>query len=194
MQAKEGKKYALPEDYLNILEGLDEIKLIIMGKDPYPEDPTGIPFCKNTWNAMFQYTCSGRYVLSVLGYKRKKILKGKYGCPAEFFKYLAGKRGIVFLNISYYYIGGSLRKKEHEGFIEDAMATNMPIMEKAKSIIICGAAGKLPWIASRWIALTTRVKVINVVHPDVRNSSSIYQSVKDEWKKYWGIKSSLTRG
>ncbi|MDD4220522.1 MAG: hypothetical protein PHR10_10125 [Sphaerochaetaceae bacterium] len=193
MQAKEGKKYALPEDYLNILEGLDEIEKIIMGKDPYPEDPTGIPFCKNAWNAVFQNNCSGRYVLSALGYKRKEILEGKYGCPADFFKYLAGKKGIVFLNMSYHYIGGSLRKKEHEGYIEEARATNMPIMEKAKSIFICGAAGKLPWIASTWIALKG-VKVINVVHPDVRNRSSKYQSVRDEWKKNWGTKSSLNRG
>ena len=190
MQAKEGKKYPLPEEYYNILTKLSEIKLIIMGKDPYPDAPTGIPFCKDTWAQMFQNNCSGRYVLSALGYESKKSLERKYSRPTDFFKYLAEKKGIVFLNISYHYIGGSLLKKDHEGYINDAWDTNKFIMQKAKSVVVCGIAGRRPWITSKWKALT-EIEVIGVVHPDIRCKNSKYKSVQEEWKMRWGAKSSL---
>jgi hypothetical protein len=43
------------------------VQLVILGKDAYPTDPTGVAFCKPTWGAMKHGNCSGRFVLEALG-------------------------------------------------------------------------------------------------------------------------------
>jgi len=180
-----GTPYPLPDNYLKILNETDTIELVIIGKDPYPGDPVGIPFCKDTWGELFKYNCSGRYVLNALGYEENDIQKGKYGCPSTFFEYLATKRGIAFLNISYHYLGGPLRKRNHESYINEAYGVNEPILRKAKIIICCGEANKLRWTGFKGDGVS------KVVHPAIINSVSTHEQVKKGWLKIWGTMASL---
>lgn len=180
-----GTHYPIPDNYLKILNETDTIELVILGKDPYPGDPVGIPFCKDTWSELFQYNCSGRYVLNALGYEENDIITGKYSCPAAFFEYLAKIRGIFFLNVSYHYLGGPLRKKKHQKFIDEAHDVNKPILRNARRIIFCGAANKI-----RWLGLEGG-NVTKVVHPDVRNRYSPFLHINSDWKNVWGTKYSL---
>lgn len=180
-----GTPYPLPGNYVRILNEADTIEMVIIGKDPYPSDPIGIPFCKLTWDELFKYNCSGRYVLNALGYEESDIPKGRYWSPSTFFEYLITKKGIAFLNISYHYIGGPLRKKNHESFISEAYGINEPILKKAKIIICCGEANKLRWTGFN------RDGVFKMVHPAIINSVSTHKQVKNGWMKIWGTKSSL---
>lgn len=59
--------HPLPPEYHEILKKKRNFSLIIMGKDPFPTDPIGIPFCKKTWDEQLGVVCSGRYVLESLG-------------------------------------------------------------------------------------------------------------------------------
>lgn len=171
--------HPLPKEYLAILREKDSLILSIMGKDPYKTDPVGIPFCKPNWDLMCKVGVSGLAVLRSIGVDID-LAKKKYASPEELFLALARDDGIAFLNLSYYYLGGSCRKGEHKELLISGEAINHRILKKSERIILCGEAKQ-----HRWYGESLR-NSYNAVHPDTRCKISKYQKVRDNWQEWWG--------
>jgi len=129
------------EDYQKIINNVTSINIVIMGKDPYPNESVGIPFCKPTWDSMLADSCSGRHVLNslsidLLSYEKDSLVE-IYKTPIDLFIELVDK-GIVFLNLSSDFIGGPIRKKNHKKQLKKTLSINAPILEKSDHIICCG--------------------------------------------------------
>jgi hypothetical protein len=161
--------------YLGSVPSVD-IQLAIMGKDPYPTDATGIPFCKPTWNQQLSRNCSGRYVLISMGFEEETI-SARYNAPINLFEDLLSY-GIVFLNASYQYIGNTISKKRHFSYLQEAYEHNKAILESASGILCCGDAKKIKWVVP---TIDNRFRF--VVHPDVRNK--VNPARNSRWKEWW---------
>ncbi len=155
----------------------DTILLAIVGKDPFPQDPKAIPFCKSDWDSQLRRTCSGRHVLCSLGVDIEDARRC-YEVPDELFKALRNA-GIVFLNASYQYLGCSITRQKHLGWLEQAHEVNLPFLTKAKTVILCGEAKRIRWLPGM------KQMGIAVVHPDERCRISRCERVRAGWAKYW---------
>ena len=163
---------------LRYFEGIPstDLKLAIVGKDPFPSCAIGIPFCKPTWEQQFAINCSGRYVLLSLGID-PATAQTAYAAPAHLFDYLR-TLGIVFLNASYIHLDSKLRKR-HLCYMQHAYQINRLFLNNAQTVLYCGEASKI-----RWITPITRDGSYSVVHPDVRNKVHPHRSVC--WLSWWG--------
>ena len=89
-------------DYLHkeysafVKENEEKIRVVIVGKAPFPTDPEGIAFCRGKWDDLSKENCSGNTVLNALFGDFSEV-KGKFCGPIKFFFWLASQ-GIVFLN------------------------------------------------------------------------------------------------
>lgn len=167
----------LPLDYYNVIRQHQSVRLTIMGKDPYPSHPTGIPFCKATWDEQYAYNCSGAYVLSSLGFERDSL--HGFDTPANFFMKIA-EFGIVFLNLSYHYLNGNtVDEHRDKDFLVGAAEINLPILERSSKIILCGEARFNSWYCGVF------TNQIEVCHPDIRNSIRPNEQLNREWQEYW---------
>ena len=172
-------------NYLSLIE-LDRVQLVILGKDAYPTDATGVAFCKSTWEAQTAPNCSGLYVLQALGVdcaaeKRREIERK----PLDLFNRLA-QSGVAFLNASYSSpLGKRFSIKANLGALVEAYELNKAIIEVARTVIRCGEARRMDWVPGS----DTEMKYFDVVHPDKRNSFN--KCTKDRWNKLWGAPGSL---
>ena len=155
----------------------DQIPLVIVGKDPYPNASTTIPFCKPDWVQQLRDNTSGRHVLNSLGVPLDTIAE-QYATPAALFEALR-KAGVVFLNASYCPISGSFRKERHREFIDAAYKINQQFLTKATLTLFCGQAKKTRWILPESDLAPRK----NVVHPDVRNRAN--RKTKERWHEIW---------
>ena len=171
--------HPLPDCYLNILENKNTLVLTIMGKDPYPSEPMGIPFCKSTWDSMCNSNASGLNILLSLGADIAAI-KQIYATPKDYFCELAINHGIAFLNLSYYFLGKSnCSKRKHQNELKSAEKTNGVILEKSERIIFCGEAEKHRWYGK------SHNNGYEIVHPDNRCKNSQYPNIRKNWEEWW---------
>lgn len=173
-----GRYFPLPPQYLSILQARDEFELTIMGKDPFPQDPVGIPFCKPDWDQLNDAQCSGLHVLASLGVNVAAV-RSTFIMPADYFQFLARSRGIAFLNLSYHFLDGPCRKGAHRAELLQAAAVNVPVLSKSRSIVLCGEASKHRWYGN------SLSHAHQVVHPDVRCRISRYPQVAAQWQAWW---------
>ena len=167
--------YPLPNDYIKALKIQKSYKLAIVGKDPYPTDPIGIPFCKPDWKSMCDGRCSGLVVLKSLGIDVEKAKN--QASPRALFIYLV-RKGIIFLNLSYHFLNGPV-KRHHLKILEEAYGINHAYFLKSEEIIFCGEAKKIQWVGesypnSHFVLHHSHF----VLHPDMRNK---WRSPYDEW-------------
>lgn len=172
--------HPLPTEYLSILHAKREFELAIMGKDPFPMDPIGIPFCKPNWELQNDDLCSGHHVLASLGVNMMAV-RGAFTVPADYFQYLANVKGIVFLNLSYHFLDGPCRKGRHRAELIQAATVNNPILSKSRRVILCGEASKYCWYGNK------PPHAHKVVHPDVRCRISRFSNVADQWRAWWSV-------
>lgn len=173
--------WTMDADYLAHITAQDNIKLVIMGKDPFPEGATGIPFCKSSWEEQLNPTSSGFVVFRSLGLTEPKGKLERFTTPSGCFFDLAMK-GIVFLNLSYCFIGGPIRKQRHRKELIEGFKINEKFLKRAGNIVICGEANK-----NRWNGFDGEVN--EVVHPDIRNGISQYRSIGESWLETWSFNS-----
>ena len=147
-----------------------------MGKDPYPTDATGIPFCKPSWDQQLAENCSGRYVLNSLGCE-EEVIREKYKYPNCLFEDLLGC-GIVFLNVSYQYIGAKLSREKHLHYLQESYKYNRAVLESASIVLCCGEAKNI-----RWVMPKTDERFHFIIHPDIRNKVNPGRNVR--WKEWW---------
>lgn len=167
---------ALPESYLSVIrERLrdERLCLTVVGKDPFPQAAIGIPFAKPTWEEQLRHNCSGRHVLNALGLDLT-ALPDQYTDPKALFMRLAAQ-GVVFLNLSYHFLNGPVRKRRHQLELESAARINSPILDASNAILLCGEAKKNVWYDGR------RCQAECVCHPDIRN-----RRLGNAWEDVWG--------
>lgn len=165
--------YPLPQSYLSIINELDNLKLVIVGKDPFPKNPTGIPFCKFSWDEQLMDNNSGFHALRSLGINLD-YAKSNYINPQKLFHKICSQ-GIVFLNCSYHFLGANgLPTKDHN-YVDKALLVNAPIIRNANNVLLCGEAKIL------------KIKIPDIscfhkaVHPDIRN-----RGLREEkWHEWW---------
>ena len=174
----------MDNNYRNLISSLPAIRVAIVGKDPFPTNPTGVPFCKPTWSEQLEVNSSGFYMLNSIGIS--ETIRASFPLPIDCFNFLASN-GVVFLNLSYDFIGVTMRKGLHQNQMHQAFQINRPIMQMAEVLLLCGEAKK-----NRWNDFV-HPNSMEVVHPDYRNSFSRYQSVRDQWNENWGINNALNR-
>ncbi|MBI4791968.1 MAG: hypothetical protein HY789_04375 [Deltaproteobacteria bacterium] len=165
--------HPLPETYKNRLVKKQYFFLTIVGRDPYPSSPLGIPFCKESWSELLKDNCSGYHVLSSLGVDLVAV-KEKYSTPIELFETLATE-GIAFLNASYHFLDSKKIPKKYLCYIEMATIVNKPIIEKSKACILCGQAKAIKKF------IPEQSDIFEVIHPDVQNR----KFNKDAWEEIW---------
>lgn len=170
--------YPLPAKYLGILQDKSEFVLTIMGKDPFPQDSIGIPFCKPDWERQTNDLCSGYHVLASLGVAFPTV-RSIFTSPTDYFHHLASVKGVVFLNLSYHFLGGKCRKLRHRAELLQAASVNNAILSKSRHVLLCGEASKYDWYGNK------PSYAHEIVHPDVRCRISCSPKVADQWQSWW---------
>lgn len=165
--------HKLPEKYEKFIADKQYFDLTIIGRDPYPTSPVGIPFCKDSWSELLRYNCSGYHVLSSLGINLVAV-KEKFSAPIELFETLAAG-GIAFLNASYHFLDSKIIPKKYLCYIEMATIVNKPIIQKSKACILCGQAK----VIKKYIP--EQADIFEVIHPDVLNR----KFAKNAWEEVW---------
>lgn len=169
----------MDEKYKQIIENLDRINLCVVGRDPFPNGATTIPFCKETWNEQYNKNQAGYSIVVSLGENT-----ASFASPKEYFYDLAS-RGIVFLNASYAFLNKeSISKVKHYHAVASSYEINKPILKNAKKVLLTGDSWTmLGWIDSN---IYSDEKYVKVPHPSpqARNRSEL----KSEWDKYWSEK------
>ena len=187
-------------EYIKRTETIDKLKAIIIGQDPYPNSPSGIAFCKETFEELFykdsNYHCCGQYVLYSLGITEKAILnhKEKFQKPVDVFYYLLENK-IAVINICYEILDAPFiafqktidfnRKlfEKNENAILKAAKLNKPLIEKAEKIFILGKHKTLP-IFERFY--NEFIPNETLIHPSNYNAQK--KETIQEWKSVWNTK------
>lgn len=176
---------SLPEDYVLAIGEAERIWLVIMGKDRYENDAAGIPFLKEDWSKLRNNNCSGRHVLSSLGFmltgEEFELLKNRYPEPRVLFLELASS-GIVFLNLAYELLGGEVNweNRRHRRLIEEADVVNAEHCRGAWYTMLCGQAKARQNLPSHAL-----VQSINMAHPAFACSIHDDPMVKNSWHAWW---------
>ncbi len=163
------EKLFLHKKYYKELLEINTINILIIGKDPYPTSPNGIPFCKDDINDLKKSNCSGKYLLFGLGIDLDKETRN----PEDIFFNLLRKDKIGFINSSYFFLG---KRKITSNEIEYSESINKPILKKSQIIVATKSSLK---ILKEYNKLPDNI--IEISHPDNRNKNSRYEKVRNSW-------------
>jgi len=173
------------QEYLQLLQSVDEIEHLIIGQDPYPNGPNGIAFCKETWDEFFEEHCSGWLVYKSFGMedKHQAKLSEAYPSPVEHFTKLLEAGKIALVNVCHDYIQKYEDREQrlvlNLPLAEEALAYNMQFVRKAKKIIVLGWG--LP--KNIWLELYSEHDskcVLNPLHPSLNNNGN------ERYEEQWG--------
>lgn len=186
------------ENYFEfVVQNKLNIKLIIMGQDPYKIGANGIPFCKNKFEE-YVGTCF-LTILSSLGIEMDTVLNKS---PIDFFKQLVKEEGIVFLNLSYRIL--SYSSQENSNDIREGFEINRIFLNKLHNTekIIFIKLGKTKLRADLECLLNLLIKDFKLIkHPTLFHPA--YTRIKKnktedllEWVNTWklnGLKKYLNK-
>lgn len=164
--------HPLPDTYHAILRFHRELVLTIVGKDPFPTDPLGIPFCKGTWREQMKYNCSGSHVMAALGIDLVEV-SSRIEAPRDLFYALAAK-GVAFLNASYHSLEADGIPEEDFWCVDEALEVNLPLIEKSQTVILCGQASIIK-------SCVNKDDLVAYIHPDTQNRASR----RPQWEAAW---------
>lgn len=172
------------EEALDLIElelsrgNLTPFKLAIVGRDPYPEDAIGIPFAKPSI-LQTASSLSGGKIFQSLGIDIH-AWRGKD--VRTLFERLLKQR-IVFLNVSYVFLGkGPLVKGKHGEFLHCANTANSAIINNTEQVVLCGEAAK----GYKWVkGLATKAILPRKFHGAPHPSARVYNRNEAEFQKYW---------
>lgn len=163
--------HPLPPNYIDVVARRKRFHLVIVGKDPFPTAPTGIPFCKPSWHEQNKRNGSGVFVLESIGVDVSAAMRA-HTEPADLFCSLAAQ-GIIFLNCSYHFLATRGLPKKDYTYVDMALNVNEPIIRNAENVVLCGQSKILQE------KLDTFDRFHKVVHPDPRNRR------RAEWQDFW---------
>ncbi len=160
----------LSESYLEKVQNVQRLKLVVVGQDPYSFGGNGIAFCKNSFEDLFDGNCSGDYVLNSLGYTMD-YAKQTYANPVDMFLDLLNK-GIAFINMS----AEHLKSKEIE-YYRKFYDYNSVFLSKAEKIVVLGIS-KSKLIFEELYSLEFKANEF-LIHPSGKNRED------ERWTRYW---------
>lgn len=172
------------QKYFDNLIMTDKIRILIIGRDPYPNGSMGIPFCKDEIGDLRKHNCSGKYLLKGLGVDIDNETRN----PNDIFFDLLKTKSVGFVNASYFFIGTGKPKRYQVKF---SNLINQQIFRKSEFIIMTNSAEKLLRTRDKKIIdgykpiddIEIKMPIKNnwgtVCHPDFRNANS------DCHKKLW---------
>jgi len=170
------EQYPLDADYRTLAASSKQIRLVLLGKDPYPTGPTGIPFVKDNWATLNKNSAGYNVFCSLCG----KETLSQSPSPRALALELAA-RGIVFLNCSYHYLRKEvLNKYKHFRYVKLAYEGNRIFLERADRVILCGQA--YPMLA--WVKHDLNMdKYKSAPHPSRQARNRIND--QSQWDEYW---------
>ena len=161
--------------YYKKAKNLSEIKVLIVGQDPYPTSPNGVAFCKDSYYELYQEGCSGGTVLKSLGLTKEKARLISRKNPKNLFYELLTSCGICFINV-FNTVYDQIPIEQIDKAACDARERNLLLAEKANIIIILGK-GKT---RSTFEEYYPEVKYnYCLIHPSLKNKD------EQEWKETW---------
>jgi len=178
------------QEYFDSLIMADNIRILIVGRDPYPNGSMGIPFCKNEINDLRKHNCSGKYLLKGLGVDIDSETRN----PNEIFFDLLKTKKVGFVNASYFYIGAEKPKRYQVKF---SNLINQQIYKKSEFVILTNSAKKLLKTRDKKIIdgyepiddieikMPIKEDWLTVCHPDFRNRNC------ENHKTLWGTNNGL---
>ena len=164
------------------------IHLAVVGKDPYPSAPIGLPFAKKTLSETF-IADSGRVLFPALGVDVEKW-KHSGRDVKNLYKALCD-RGIIFLNVSYRYLVKDFAEKRVLPYLKCANSYNRRILEKTNRVVLCGDADRGTKYANHGNKPLYYVRAEKPWHPSapkpMQNASQNSQrNYLQKWIPYWG--------
>jgi len=177
------EKFELAPEYAERINGLDTIRLAIVGKDPFPMGARAIPFVKDTWAALDDRSAGHHLFRSLLGMNVEQT----YGTPQDAAHalldgHLDGQR-IVLLNASYSFLKGEkLSPQTHSALVSESLETNRPILAKTEYILLCGGAKRM----MKWVMPLTDTAYA-APHPSLQSKNSLPAERRWEWNYWWEV-------
>ncbi|MEI6487743.1 MAG: hypothetical protein WCP52_02205 [Bacteroidota bacterium] len=186
-----------PKYFDSLLANRGKLKILFIGRDPYPNDPMGIPFCKNDLKESRKPNCSGRYLLNGFG---TDILSQKYNNiknTEDIFMNLVTESGVGLVNASYFPIG-KLKPMRYQIKLSNYLNQLLYAIPDTKVLLTRGAEKLLrrkdkpldsgyKLLEVPGIQMPIKESWRVVCHPDFRNSR------RDDHKYYWQEKSGMLR-
>jgi uracil DNA glycosylase len=179
---KENLNQEILVDYLkNAENNAENIKIVLIGQDPYPSDANGIPFCKNDLKNI--KNTSGGFILKRLG-----ILSFDSNDGIATFHHLLEK-GILFLNLSNQLLktedGKWLNRELIDELLIDSFKSNENIISKLNpSVLILrlGSQKKLSGFfkSNYYKPNKDKYKILSIIHPSPFNKN------RESWRNIWG--------
>lgn len=166
----------LDKKYQEIINS-SSIKRIIIGRDPYPSDPMGIPFCKNDWS-LLDNKSAGLFILNTFHKinKRQELIEHFYEMA---------RLGTIVLNASYFFMGGTYKKKLHQDFVQKSWEQiNKKLILNLNAngeILLCGDSGIMMKDIIEKNNIRATIKYVS--HPCLQSRNKN----KDKWDKTWKI-------
>lgn len=165
------------------------IKLVIVGKDPYPTNPIGIPFAKQTLKDTFE-SDSGKYLFPSMGVDVSRWMQSNASVETFYDKML--ENGIFFLNICYRFLNHKLQKNIHSIYLKCANSVNRAILDKSQNIVFCGDACVGIFWANGYTAYQKGSSGNYIVYPNANYACHPSDPKKSgNWNQYWGSQDKL---
>lgn len=187
----------LGKEYLDQVNQLESIKLLLVGQDPYKTNATGIAFHKNTFDLLFEKSdenrCCGQDVLASLGFS-EAVIRKNFKQPNEVWYYLLNK-GIGIINISHSildapFIEGQSRKEFREKLFESneekirsSKELNDPIIRKTHRTMLLGYGITYPIFKEFYKEFFGNPHEA-LIHPSYSNFLAGGEK-QYEWRKTW---------
>jgi hypothetical protein len=159
----------LKNEYLEKLQSVERLKLVIVGQDPYLYGANGIAFCKDTFSELEHAKCCGKDVLKSLGIDLVES-KMRFENPVELFMGLLDQ-GIAFINVNHELFTVNSDVEQFKGY-------NNQFLSKADKIVVLGlSAAKTAFNQ----CYSEYRNVSFLIHPSGRNQFSM----PDQWNAVW---------
>ena len=159
----------LKTEYLEKLQSIDKLKLVIVGQDPYPVGANGIAFCKNTFSELEDFRCCGKDVLFSLGVDLDQSRQA-FATPIDLFMYLLDE-GIAFINVNHELFTANSNVEKYKSY-------NNEFLSKADKIVVLGLSTAKTAFLEHY---SNYSKVSYLIHPSGRNRNSM----PDQWNRIW---------
>lgn len=154
--------------------------MVVVGKNPYPQGATGIPFIKPCWEEMRDTNCSGRYVLESLTGLTIEEIEKLSPSPREFAFQLLEQAGVVLLNAAY--SKGPWRAKyRRESWENSNHKVIAHAANKGAQVLLCGQARVIEsWVKKEnlWPSCAP--------HPSLQSRASLTRTKSEDiWDSCW---------
>jgi len=174
---KKYEKYELDAAYLDAITQVETLHPAIVGRDPFPQAASSIPFVKDRWDQLDGTSAGHHLFKSAFG----DSFKDDYDNPRSA-AFALMRQGVVLLNASYYFLEkDTVSQQKNFCFVQQSLTTNYPILERARHVLLCGDAAKM----MGWVVEFTRGSFDAVPHPCPQGRNASTAAKRRQWDTWW---------